>query len=179
MSLFASLRNAVRWAGFDLGRPDGATAQAVVMIDPGTGQAVSPTNVTLTGPITVSNEVEIKNEAGNPVPVSGPLTDVQLRAASVATEPLGVPKVARQLAVTNASASVALTATCRRVSIKARGTDMRYVVGVGAQTADASTSHFIESGERLDLAVPAGATIAAIRESASSTNGSLAITELG
>ncbi len=163
MSLFATLRNAVRWAGFDLGRVDGASAQAVVMIDPATGQPVSPTNVTLTGPITVASEVEIKNDSGNPVP----------------TEPLGVPTVARQLSVTDGSASVQLTAGCRRISIKARGTDMRYVVGVGAQTADASASHFIESGERLDIAVPAGATIAAIRESAATTNGSLAITELG
>lgn len=120
-------------------------------------------SVEITGPVTIGAEVEIKNDSGSPVP----------------TEPLGVPTVARQLAVTAASNSVQLTAGCRRVSIKARGTDMRYVVGVGAQTADASTSHFIESGERLDIAVPAGATIAAIRESASSTNGSLAITELG
>jgi hypothetical protein len=56
---------------------------------------------------------------------------------------------------------------------------MRYVIGKGAQTANAATSHFIESGERLDLAVPAGATIAAIRETAATVNGSLAITELG
>ena len=94
------------------------------------------------------------------------------------TEVLGIPGVARQLAVTATTNSVALTTTCRRISIKARGCDMRYVIGVGAQTANAATSHFIESGERLDLAVPAGATIAAIRESAATSNGSLAITEL-
>jgi hypothetical protein len=95
------------------------------------------------------------------------------------TEVLGIPGVARQLAVTTASASVALTATCRRISIKARDCDMRYAIGTGAQTANASTSHFIEAGERLDFAVPAGATIAAIRETAATVNGSLAITELG
>lgn len=83
MGLFASLRNAVTWAGFDLGRNDGASAQAVVMIDPATGLAVSPTNVTLTGPITVSNEVEIKNDVGNPVPVSG--------AAAVGAAPTSPP----------------------------------------------------------------------------------------
>lgn len=38
MSLFAALRNAVRWAGFDLGRADGAAAQAVVVVDSATGQ---------------------------------------------------------------------------------------------------------------------------------------------
>ena len=94
------------------------------------------------------------------------------------SEPLGIPGTARQLAVTTTSASVDLTAGVRRISIKARGCDMRYVIGVGAQTANAATSHFIEAGERLDLAVPAGATIAAIRETAASSNGSLAITEL-
>lgn len=126
----------------------------------------------------VSSEVEIKNDAGNPIPVTGPITDAQLRAAAINTEPLGRPGVARQLAVSATSNSVALTASCRRISIKARGTDMRYVVGTGAQTADASTSHFIELGERLDISVPASCTIAAIRESASAVNGSLAITEL-
>jgi hypothetical protein len=95
------------------------------------------------------------------------------------TDPLGMPTVARQLAVTATTASVTLTETCRRISIRARGADMRYVVGVGAQTANASTSHFIGQDERLDIAVPAGATIAAIRESAATVNGSLAITELG
>jgi hypothetical protein len=95
------------------------------------------------------------------------------------TEVLGIPGVARQLAVTTTTNSVDLTATCRRISIKARDCDMRYAIGTGAQTANASTSHFIEAGERLDFAVPAGATIAAIRETAATVNGSLAITELG
>lgn len=94
------------------------------------------------------------------------------------SEPLGTPGTARQLAITTTSASVTLTAACRRISIKARGCDMRFVVGLGAQTANAATSHFIEAGERLDIAVPAGATIAAIRETAATANGSLAITEL-
>ena len=94
------------------------------------------------------------------------------------TEILGQPSVAWQLAVTTASASQALTSTCRRISIRARGCDMRYVVGTGAQTASATTSHFIAQDERLDIAVPANAVIAAIRESAATANGSLAITEL-
>jgi len=65
------LRNAVQWIGFDTGRQDGAVAQAVVLIDPATGLAVSPNSVTLSGPITVSNAVEITNDAGNAIPVSG------------------------------------------------------------------------------------------------------------
>ena len=110
----------------------------------------------------VSSEVEIKNDSGNAVP----------------TEPLGIPTVARQLAVTTTSASVVLTNTCKRISIRARNCDMRYVVGVGSISADATTSHFIAQDERLDIAIPLGASIAAIRESSATVNGSLAITEL-
>lgn len=221
MSLFASLRNAVQWAGFDLGRTDGASAQAVVLVNPVTGSAYAASSsevdrelivttyrvktaftgasvgdtVTATqvidvsgAPVTVSTVwrnqttsadfVSVPSAANLELLGSQAITDAQLRAAAVATEPLGAPGVSRPLAVTASSNSVALTATCRRVSIKARGCDMRYVIGVGAQTANAATSHFIEAGERLDLAVPAGATIAAIRETAATSNGSLAITEL-
>lgn len=162
MPIFASLRNAVRWAGFDLGRSDGASAQAVVMVDPETGLAVSPTSVTLTGPITVSNEVEVKNDAGNAIPV----------------EPLGVPGVARQISVTISNVNTQLTAGVKRISIKARTSDMRFAVGASAQTANATDSHFIEAGERLDIAVPVGGHIAVIRDSAATANGTLCITEL-
>lgn len=123
----------------------------------------------------MSTSISAKNQDASGDPF------VQVRATGdgrMTTETLGIPGVARQLPVTATTASVDLTATCRRISIKARGCDMRYVIGVGAQTANAATSHFIESGERLDLAVPAGATIAAIRETAATVNGSLAITEL-
>jgi hypothetical protein len=95
------------------------------------------------------------------------------------TDPLGVPTVARQLAVSGASASVALTAACRRVSVVAVGGAMRYAVGVGATTANAGTSHYIAAGERLDLAVPEGATIAAIRATGDAAGTALEITELG
>ena len=120
--------------------------------------------------------LEARNQDAGGYPMVG---IVATKDGRMTTETLGVPTVPRQLPVTATSASMGLTATCRRVSIKARGCDMRYVVGVGAQTANAATSHFIESGERLDIAVPAGATIAAIRETAATVNGSLAITELG
>jgi hypothetical protein len=95
-----------------------------------------------------------------------------------AVEPLGIPTVARQLAATVTSANTTLTANISRISIRARFADIRYVVGVGAQTANASTSHFIANGERLDIAVPLGASIAVIRESAATVNGSLDVTEL-
>jgi hypothetical protein len=97
---------------------------------------------------------------------------------AIPVDPLGIPTVARQLAATATSASTALTATTSRISIRARFADIRFVVGVGTQTANASTSHFIANGERLDIDVPLGASIGVIRESAASVNGSLAVSEL-
>lgn len=141
MGLFASLRNAVRWAAVDLGRTDGASAQAVVLVNPVTGLSVG--------------------EGG-----------------TLPTEPLGTPTVARQLTAGSASANTALTATCRRVSIRARNADVRFAIGAGAQTAVATTSHYLAQDERLDFAVPAGAQIAVIRDSLSSVNAVVCLTEL-
>lgn len=141
MGLIATLRNTFTRLGYDLGRPDGATAQAVVLVNPASGEAYSPLS-----PIVV--------------------------------ELLGTPAVARSVAATAASANTALTATCRRISIKAMTSNARYVVGAGVQVADASASHFIEVGERLDMAVPAGANIAVIRDVWSVSDGVLHITEL-
>ena len=93
-------------------------------------------------------------------------------------EPLGQPTVARQLTATSTSQNTALSANVRRVSIRARTSDIRYQVGVGVQTANASTSHFIANGERLDIVVPLNANIAIIREIGASVDGSLAVTEL-
>lgn len=89
---------------------------------------------------------------------------------------LGQPQVARQLAASSASANTALTTTARRISIYARTADIRYAIGSTSQTANASTSHFIALGERLDLALPATPNIAVIR--AGSVDGVLEVTEL-
>lgn len=108
-----------------------------------------------------------------------PGTGVPVAAGTgLATEPLGTPSVARQITVTTVSANVELTATVRRISIHARGCDIRFAVGVGAQTANAATSHFVAQNERLDFAVPAGAHIAAIRETTAVANGTLCVSEL-
>lgn len=90
-------------------------------------------------------------------------------------EPLGQPKVARQLNATSSSANTALTAEISRISIRAVGADIRYSVGPVAQTATA-TSHFIANGERLDVAVPRNANIAVLRNA--TTDGVLEVTEL-
>lgn len=155
MQLVSILRNAAGRLGVDFGRPDYPPAQAVVLLDPETGAPYAASNGVGTG-----------------------LTDTQLRASSLKTESLGVPTVARQIAATSSNTSTALTATCRRISIKARTADVRYAVGVGAQTANATTSHYLEMGERLDIAVPVGAHIAVIRDTAATVNAVVCITEL-
>jgi len=93
-----------------------------------------------------------------------------------AVEPLGLPGVARQLTAGSSSANTALTATCRRVSLRAVSADIRFEIGSTAQTASATTSHFIAQDERLDFAVPETPNIALIRDA--STDGTLELTEL-
>ena len=88
---------------------------------------------------------------------------------------LSKPGVARQLAAGASSANTVLTSTCERISIRAEGADIRYLIGTSAQTANAGTSHFIKTGERIDLDVPLGANIGVIRDA--STDGVLELTE--
>lgn len=91
-------------------------------------------------------------------------------------EPLGAPGVARQLSAGVSSANTALTDGVYRVSIRAIGADIRFEIGSGAQTANATTSHFIGRNERLDFAVPLDPNIAIIRDA--SADGTLELTEL-
>ena len=89
---------------------------------------------------------------------------------------LGFPATARQLAAGAASANTALTAATNRISMRAVGADIRFVIGVGAQTANAATSHFIAADERLDFAISDNSQIAVIRDA--TTDGVLELTEL-
>ena len=92
-------------------------------------------------------------------------------------EILGKPGVARQLTAGATSANTALSAGVFRISMRAVGADVRFAIGQGSQTANATTSHFIADGERLAFAVTRGANIAVIRDAA--TDGVLELTELG
>lgn len=107
---------------------------------------------------------------GNASPVS--------EANGLPIEPLGRPAVARQLTAGTDSANTQLTAGVKRISIRARNADIRFEVGATAQTASATTSHFIAADERLDIAVPAGGHIAIIRDSAATADGILNLSEL-
>ena len=76
MSLISVARTAARWLGFDLGRDDGHVAQAVVVIDPATGEAGAHG----------LTDAQLRASA---VPVSlaatPGLTDAQLRATAIPT----------------------------------------------------------------------------------------------
>jgi len=97
--------------------------------------------------------------------------------ASVAQSLTNVFEVgtARLIAYGASSVNLALTTTCRFISIiAAGGSHVHYQIGVGSQTAT-STSHYLVTGQRITLAVPPDANIAAIQGSAS---GTLYISEL-
>lgn len=96
----------------------------------------------------------------------------------VPTEPLGAPGVSRQVSATNASTNTVLTVGVGRVSVHCRGANARYIVGSTSQTANATTSHWIADGERLDFDVPATPNIAFIRDSAATVNATIEISEL-
>ena len=66
-------------------------------------------------------------------------------------EILGKPGVARQLTAGATSSGAYFSDNVFRISMRAVGADIRFVIGQGTQTADASTSHFIADGERLDF----------------------------
>lgn len=101
-----------------------------------------------------------------------------LSTNAVPVETIKQPLVARQLAAAaagGANLNTALTTTCRRISIYARGADIRYAIGSAAQTAG-PTTHFIAAGERLDLAVPATPNLAILGDTV--TTGTLEVSEL-
>lgn len=169
--------------------PPTATTEIEVKNDAGNPIPVAfPTTPT----VNVGNmpEVEVKNDSGNPVPVSFPTTptvnvgtlpEVEVKndaGNALFTEPLGRPAVARQLTAGAASANTQLTAGVKRISIRARNSDIRFEVGATAQTASATTSHFIAADERLDIAIPAGGHIAIIRDSSATADGILNLSEL-
>ena len=80
------------------------------------------------------------------------------------------PGVARQLAAGASSANTALTIGCERISILCLTNPVRYSLGTTAQTADASTSHYINTGERLELDVPQHVDYSATADPASIDN---------
>lgn len=93
-----------------------------------------------------------------------------------------LPKIgaSRPLAASGTSARVAFTTGLVRVSIKARGAALRYLLGDNTVTASATTSHYLDAGERIEFALDAAQTHIAVIIAASetATSGALEITEL-
>lgn len=92
-------------------------------------------------------------------------------------EILGMPGVARQLPATATTANTALSTGCRRISMYVRGYAVRFAISGAATTANATTSHFADVGERLDFAVPPGANIAVIRDTGAAGDATVELTE--
>jgi len=83
---------------------------------------------------------------------------------------LGTPGVPRVQATGAAAASIALTTTCRRLSMYATQGTWYSISGTAT-----SSSHYIAAGERLDIDVPASTTISVLQETSA---GSIRISEL-
>jgi hypothetical protein len=94
----------------------------------------------------------------------------QAIAGLLPVDTLGTPGAPRAQATSGTAAGIALTPTCRRVSMFA--TQGAWYSLSGTATA---ASHYIGAGERLDFDVPASTTISVLRET---TDGSIRITEL-
>ena len=90
------------------------------------------------------------------------------------TTPLRKLGAARNIAVGAANAEQALTATCTAVTMTLVGCNARIKIST-AGTDAVATDHRMLDGERLDVAVDAGSTVAVIAESGT---GTLAISEL-
>lgn len=145
----------------------------------------------------IVGQVEVMNDTGNAMPVSlassplptGAATELTLNDVKatlqqtrdrlpptqktpgfLSVDTLGTPGASYAQATSSAAANIALTATCRRVSMYATQ-DAWYSISGAASSA----SHFIARGERLDFDVPASTTISVLQDG---TAGSIRVTEL-
>lgn len=118
--------------------------------------------------------LDVTNAAWSATNLGDATLEITIEEAKL--EILGTPSTPRQLAAGAAQVNTALTTTCRRLSMRAVGANIRYLIGSTAQAAHADTSHYIAEGERLDIALPATPNISVIRDAA--TDGVLEVTEL-
>lgn len=146
--------------------------EGVLLLSPDTGKpvsAMSPLPVAAVG-------------AGGAV-LQQSLTDTQLRAAPVKTEPLGRLGLAHEItAAATASTSLALQPGTVRLRLSARGANCRVAIGTGAQTASVTTntanSHFLADGASMDVACLPGSQISVIRDADQTVNGVVHVSEL-
>jgi hypothetical protein len=147
------------------------TDDLLIFVDDGSATvAISATSLPISVGAATSSLQGIGNSTLNSINVKIPAPVNGL----VPVDVLSIPGQPRSVVAVSTSTNLALTTTCRRISITARDANIRFSVGVGAQSASA-TSHYIWQGERLDFSVPATANIAAIR--AGTLDGTLEISE--
>lgn len=118
--------------------------------------------VSLSGPVTVSNEVEVKNDAGSPIPVAVGLAAAtrSYNFAAATRTAVGVASVSAALGTLSADREVMLTASTD--CYVAFGTSS----GVSVAATDAAALRLF-AGERFHLRLAAGIThYAVIRDSA-------------
>ena len=99
--------------------------------------------------VTVSN-VEISNDVGSPVPVSGPLTDAQLRASAISVSSGGAKNaasVARVSASTSSTTLLAANANRRRVIIYNESASATLRIKLGATASATSYSLLLGPGD--------------------------------
>ena len=97
-----------------------------------------------------------------------------LRNGMQPADPLGIPAGSKQLAVSSTVATLALTATCRRVSLDAVGAALRFTID--GTDPSASVGHYIGADQTKDFTLSEATTIKAIRYG--TTDSVLMVTEL-
>jgi hypothetical protein len=145
-------------------------AVVTLMIGPTGADAYNMlTTSVVIGHVLVDNEIEIKNDAGNPLPVSGPLTDTQLRAAPVPVTSAGtlggaLTNVA-PVACTDVIAA-ALAASATRRAFYARNLGPNNVALVAAAGTFANAAIVLLPGETWSEKLAPGAAWYAICDAA-------------
>jgi len=159
---------------------------------PGFGAAASAAALPV---VLASDDAQIgtKTNAATALPAGGAgligwLSNIWVAVTSLLNvNTLRAPLLARQLLVTNVSQNMALTAGTARISVFARGCDLRFALSATVNPSVANTApsvagaaanvHFVAQGERIE--VPALAYIAWIADSLSgSQTGQAEVTEL-
>lgn len=157
---------------------------------PGFGAAASAAALPV---VLASDDAQIgtKTNAATALPAGGAgligwLSNIWVAITSLLNvNTLRAPLLARQVLVTSVANPQQLTASTARVSLCARGCDVRYgfaaatfnVANTAANTGAGTNAHFLAQGARIE--VPAGAWISVIADSLSaSQTGQLEVTEL-
>ena len=149
--------------------PNGTINTNIFGITPISGKLpvdINGGSINITGPITISNEVEIKNDSGNPVPVSGTV---------VVT---GVATLAEQQTQTTALNSIDSKLTSP-ITVSANNLDIRDLVfttdKVDASGSSVSVSNFpsVQPVSATSLPLPTGAATSALQTTGNSSVSSI------